>query len=330
MSASGLPLDFGGIECGDAAAAQAWAAQLSRADEVTRKLKPIDVHDFLALNIPPREMVLAPWLPTQGLAMIHAARGTGKTNLALAIAYAVASGSELMGWRPLKARKVLYLDGEMLAAPMQERLAGIVKTATATPEPRMLQIITPDFQPGGMPDIATIGGQVSLNEAIPEGTELIIVDSLSSLARGEGRENDAESWLPIAQWTLGQRVLGRSILFLHHSGKNGAQRGTSKREDLLDSVLALRKPADGQHTPHARFEIHVEKSRSLSALGPMLVEMMPQPDGGSTWAWKPLDETNVERIRKMSEDGMSKREIAEELKIARSTVYRILARAGKQ
>jgi PleD family two-component response regulator len=37
-----------------------------------------DVGEFLAREFQPREMMFAPWLPTQGIAMIHAERGIGK------------------------------------------------------------------------------------------------------------------------------------------------------------------------------------------------------------------------------------------------------------
>ncbi len=300
------------------------------ADKPKREpLRVTDVHSFLTMDIPPREMMLEPWLPCQGLAMIYGKRGTGKTYLALAIGYAVASGGGILGWRTPKARKVLYLDGEMLAAPLQERIAGIVRGSDREPEPGMLNIITPDLQKGSMPDLATFGGQAALSEVIPEETKLIIVDSLSSLVRGEGRENDAESWLPVAEWALAQRVAGRSVLFLHHAGKGGAQRGTSKREDLLDSVLALRPPAEYQPHKRARFELHIEKSRGLCAeFVPLEAELVGTEGGGVTWAARPVEETLTQRIVKLAEDGMGKREIAEELRVNRSTVYRTLARKG--
>ncbi len=290
-------------------------------------LRVVDVHSFLAMEIPPREMMLEPWLPCQGLAMVYAKRGTGKTYLALTIAYAVASGGAILGWKARKARKVFYLDGEMLAAPLQERLAAIARGSEIEPAPGMLHILTPDLQPGFMPDLATVGGQAALNEVIPPDTKLIVVDSISSLVRGEGRENDAESWLPVATWALSQRVAGRSVLFLHHAGKGGAQRGTSKREDLLDTVLALRPPADYEPQKAARFEIQVEKSRGLCAdFTPIEAELTGVGDGGVKWTYRPVEETLAQRIAKMAEDGMSKKEIAEELKVNRSTVYRALAR----
>ena len=55
----------------------------------------------------------------------------------------------------------------------------------------------------------------------------------------------------------------KSVLVIHHGGKSGQQRGTSRKEDVLDTVIALRKPPDYQADQGARFEIHFEKSRGF-------------------------------------------------------------------
>ena len=68
------------------------------------RLTVIDVTAFLALVIPPREMLLAPVLPAQGLAMLYAQRGIGKTHVALGIAYAVASGGVFPALRMIRCR----------------------------------------------------------------------------------------------------------------------------------------------------------------------------------------------------------------------------------
>jgi putative DNA primase/helicase len=72
--------------------------------------------------------------------------------------------------------------------------------------------------------------------------ELVILDNLSTLTTG--RENEAESWLPVQQWALSLRRRGISVLLDHHAGRNGEQREASKREDVLDTMLTLRHPAD--------------------------------------------------------------------------------------
>ena len=96
------------------------------------------------MNIAQRELILSPWLPKQGLAMLYAKRGVGKTHVALNIAYAVASGGSFLGWQADKPRSILYLDGEMPAATMQERLASIVMSHTEEAK-ASFTILTPDI-----------------------------------------------------------------------------------------------------------------------------------------------------------------------------------------
>ena len=57
------------------------------------RLRPLNLREFLELSLKPREMLLDPILPEKGLAMLYAARGTGKTHVAIGIAFAVATGS---------------------------------------------------------------------------------------------------------------------------------------------------------------------------------------------------------------------------------------------
>lgn len=66
-------------------------------------LKIINLSDFLSLDLPPRGLLLSPWLPEAGLTMIHAYRGVGKTHMSLNIAFAVATGGEFLGWKAPQA-----------------------------------------------------------------------------------------------------------------------------------------------------------------------------------------------------------------------------------
>jgi hypothetical protein len=65
-------------------------------DQPIPTLKSIGFDDFLAINMPPREMLLDPIVPERSLAMLYAPRGIGKTLLGLSIVLAVASGSPLL------------------------------------------------------------------------------------------------------------------------------------------------------------------------------------------------------------------------------------------
>ncbi len=125
----------------------------------TETLTSIALNDLLRKNLPPRENLLEPWLPKAGLAMIYAERGIGKTFLALEIALAVAYGDSLLSFNASIPRPVLYIDGEMPANTMQERLANIVKRKKATPNMIEPIFITPDLQNGVMPNLGTPAGQ---------------------------------------------------------------------------------------------------------------------------------------------------------------------------
>ena len=94
-------------------------------DQPVAALKSIGFDDFLAIDVPLREMLLDPILPERSLAMLYAPRGIGKTLLSLSIGLAVASGSPLLRWRHLGKRRVLYVDGEMPLVSLQERLRAI-------------------------------------------------------------------------------------------------------------------------------------------------------------------------------------------------------------
>lgn len=276
--------------------------------------------DLLKLELPPREDVLAPWLPTQGLAMVYAPRGIGKTWVGLGIAYAVASGGRFLSWSAPAARGVVYVDGEMPIVAMQQRLAAVANSADMEPTAPLI-VITPDVQTSGMPDISTEAGQALIDEHVTDDVGLIVVDNLSSLAR-TGRENEAESWQVVQTWALRHRAAGRSVLFIHHAGKGGAQRGTSRREDVLDTVIALRRPADYNPESGAVFEVHFEKARGIHGgdVAPFEARMATDAEGRQLWTTRTLEESTRERVAALLQDGLSQQDIAAELGLAKSTV----------
>jgi hypothetical protein len=300
-------------------------AKAERVEESTVSLRALEIEEFLALRLPPREYILSPIIPTHGLAMIHAPRGVGKTHIALGIAYAVASGTKFLRWTAPQARGVLFIDGEMPASTLQERLAHIVAASEREPG-APLRIITPDLQSAGMPDLSLADGQTAIGDSL-EGIDLIIVDNISTLCRS-GKENESESWLTVQSWALQQRAKGRSVLFIHHSGKGGAQRGTSKREDVLDTVIG-RRPPDYDPANGAVFELRYEKARGFYGKDaePFEAALTADEHGRQCWTMRTLEDSTYERIIRLLNDGLSQAEIAAELHLAKSTVHHYTKRA---
>jgi transposase len=289
-------------------------------------LSTIDVGELMEMPIPPLEPIMEPWLNRQSLGMIHAWRGTGKSWFTLWLAYCVAAGQDFLGWRVPKPQPVLYLDGEMQATVMQERLRQIRGALGITPAPGLLRILTPDLQERSLPNLADPGGQFLVDEQVRD-AQLVIVDNLSSLVR-HAEENDAASWLEVATWSLRLRRERRAILFVHHTGKGGKQRGTSKREDLLDVVIHLKHPGDYTSEQGARFEVRFEKARAVSGKQLQSFETQLRTDerGRLAWATSEVTLANDDRIGERWDLGMTPNEIAVELAVDRSTVYRALNR----
>lgn len=293
---------------------------LSQAIE-SQALNAFNLHDFLNLDIQPQENILAPIIKSQSLSMLFAKRGIGKTHVALGIGYAIASGGSFLQWKAPNPHRVLYIDGEMSAYSMQERLAQIVQGEDATVTPEYFKILTPDMQEMGMPDISTQEGQEKLEPFIRD-AEFIIVDNISTLAR-TGKENEAESWLPVQSWALNLRSRGKSILFVHHAGKSGQQRGSSRREDVLDMVMELRHPSDYQSDQGARFEVHFTKARHL--IGKEAEAFEAKLFDGQ-WSHLRIEDAEIKKVLDLQADGLSIREIADETGISKSRVQRILKR----
>jgi len=293
--------------------------------------KAYSIAEFLSITLPPRINLLSPWMPAQGLAMVYAPRGIGKTFFGLNVAYAVASGGSFLCWKAEAPMRVMYIDGEMPAVTMQERLASIVNSHEAEAAGDDLLIVTPDMQDGEpMPDLSTLEGQAAIAPLL-EGVRLIVVDNISTLCR-TGTENESDSWDVVQMWALKQRSAGRSVLFVHHAGKTGAQRGTSKREDVLDTVIALRRPGDYSPGQGAAFEVHFEKARGFSGddAEPMLCALDEDEHGKAVWTWRKLELATFDKVVSLANEGLTPVDIAEQLDVNKSTVSRHMKKARSQ
>jgi putative DNA primase/helicase len=301
----------------------ATAPPLSPSPPEPPRLQPVSLKDFLAKPIKPREMLLDPILPQKGLEMLYGTRGTGKTMVALGLAYALATGTNFLKWKADKARKVLLVDGEMPAADLQQRLSWHA-LATNTDPGDNLKILCGDLiEIGGVGNVGDPKVQAEL-EPYLAGIDVVILDNLSTLT-AVIRDNDAESWGPIQDYLLRLRRKNISVLIVHHAGKGGQQRGTSRREDVLDTVINLRRPSDYEPTEGARFEVHIEKARGATGdvLKPFEAKF-EERDNAAVWTTREIEDARRTEILMLHEDGMSLRKIAEAVGMGKSTVQRIL------
>jgi hypothetical protein len=288
-------------------------------------LKVLDAEQFLAEKFPPRTLMLPPWLPDKGLAMVFAPRGVGKTWFALAAGHAVATGGEFLRWRAPRPRRVLYIDGEMPAATLQARYLAVVDSAGIELARENFRLLAADIQRDGLPDLADSEAQQFYEPAIAD-AELIVVDNLSTIARGL-RENEADAFGPVQTWLLGQRAAGRSVLLVHHAGKGGGQRGTSRKEDVLDAVVSLSRPPGYSAAEGARFEVRFTKSRGFWGEDAEPFEARFADGRWSTAAI--VAEDGDEALAALRAEGHSFRAIAARTGVSKSEVGRRLKEGGK-
>ncbi len=207
---------------------------------------------------------------------------------------------------------------------MQDRSRAIAGLDPPEDLNAWFEVITPDLQEGVMPDLSTKEGQARLEPHLA-GVKLVVVDHISAFCR-TGVENEAESWLPMQAWILDLRRRGISVLLIHHDGKSGLQRGTSRREDVLDTVIQLRRPKDYEPEDGARFEVHFTKHRGFTGEDAAPVEAKLTTDGLGRARWEVINlgDKLTEEIRELNVEGLSLRDIAKRLGISKGKVERRL------
>ncbi|MCP4653675.1 MAG: AAA family ATPase [Candidatus Omnitrophica bacterium] len=294
-----------------------------------QKLKVIDGVDMLNYNVPSREMLLLPWLSGESINLLYAKRGVGKTQMALGLSAAVATQTSFLNWEAPSAQKVLYVDGEVPISELKKRVCRLQNSG------RKLRILNGSIQCFGMPNIRTTEGQDWLETVVCKDTKLIVIDNLSCLVGGN--ENDAESWDNIGEWAMRKRSQGVSVLFVHHAGKEGQQRGTSRREDLMDCIISLKHPKDYEAKQGARFEVRFEKARFLSGTEatPFTVNLKTEK-GKDIWnieenpTQKEKRAILLQKVAQLLEEGRSNTEIAIVLKRSRKHIWELSNKINSQ
>jgi putative DNA primase/helicase len=188
------------------------------------------------LQLVPRRRLLADWFCEGDLGFIFAFRGVGKTWLALAIAQALSTGGKLGEWQAREAVKVLYVDGEMPPDLMRSRCEGLDASNDN------LQFLNHEIlfdRSGKVLNVANREIQQAITQrCMASGVKVVILDNLSTLASGM-RENEADSWELVNSWLLDLRRRKVAVVIVHHAGRSGEMRGTSKREDNVFWIIAL-------------------------------------------------------------------------------------------
>lgn len=280
----------------------------------------LSYQDLMAKTIV-RERLLT-WLPEGGLAMVYAARGLGKTFFALFLSYSIACSKRFMCWDILKNAPCLYVDGEMSLVEMKERAQKIF--AVPPPNWHMLshEIFFNQFERDLY--ITNFEIQNAILKMIDEhGIKFLVLDNLSSLCRI--KEDKSDDWRNVMQpFLMACRRRGVAVLTVHHTSKSGDQRGTSTREDPLDTSIKLSK-LDNEKNNGASFYLEFTKNRSCfgNDVKKLAIKLIDR-NGFLDWDIISVEQNTKNQmlnlITQAGEEGISAADIAEELGISQSMV----------
>jgi len=276
------------------------------------------------LPIKPRKFLVGQWMREGDTGFVYGERGSGKTWFIDAIATHLSTGTELFDWTIPEAVDVLLIDGEMPGDETRLRLMGM------SPKNERLYVLHHEllFDRTGLamnltdPQLQRVITELCIRKNI----KLLILDNLSCLFSAL-KENDADEWEKALNWLLDLRRRRIAVLIVHHAGKSGQMRGTTRREDSAFWVIRIEE-VKGRSTEEkgARFQITFTKQRNSDS---------PEWNREVTFQTEANGEISIGsegfsfdgKVLQLIQDGLSTAtEIAEELGVAKSTVSKAAKR----
>jgi putative DNA primase/helicase len=156
--------------------------------------------------------------------------------------------------------------------------------------------------------------------------KLWIIDNLASLASGLD-ENKKQDWDPINQWLLELRFAGISTIMLHHTNKEGGQRGTSAREDNIDASILLKQPHDYIPEDGARFIVHFSKARvptkDLKLVSDTEIKLIEDESGNYLWVHTNVRQERKLEVIKLLDEGLDQKSICDAVGYSKGQVSKI-------
>lgn len=298
---------------------------LHREGSITVNSMVVELDIFREMEMPEIKMIMSPWLSFGSTHMIYAKRGVGKTFFSMSLSLAAVCGSDFGEWELCEPVNTLYVDGEMLPQKMKERVLSLQSNYSGKQKNWYILSSGINLQNNGLAiNIAKPYWQDFIyNEVTSKDIKLIFLDNISALTPGI-EENESTSWDVIAAWINKLKQTGCAVVLVHHAGKGGQQRGTSAREDALDTVIFLKKTTDDA-TVGVDVDIIFEKSRHIAgaAVTSVNAKLITEP-GTSNLIWNINSAGTSKRneVVQLLVDGKSIDEVKDILKMAKSTVVK--------
>ena len=284
----------------------------------------------------PIEYAIEPLLSRRGTGMVYGWRGTGKSWVCTQMAVDIAMGAQSIWgghrgggghWTISRPFRQLYVYGEMDESEVQERVRTLARMrGSDIPSDEQLGTMCMDYQKNWRPKISTPRDRKFIEDRlIGEGYEGLWLDNLSTLWP-VSKEAEGERDAILADWYADLNQRGIWVIWLHHAGKSGEQRGGSEKEDMLSFVAKLRRPANYKPHQQLRVEVHIEKNRHKclvpKALMPFEISLVKDANGISQWVTQPALAAQRVAAFENFKNHMPTMLVAQEVGVSRATAYR--------
>jgi hypothetical protein len=198
------------------------------------ELPPLTPAEWRDRDLPKEDLLIGYWMSTTSRILLSADTGLGKTNLGMTLAGHLGAGIDFLHWQIPRARRALFIDGEMSALVFKERIADVARRlGNLPPEARFLSHEdVKDWQP-----LNTEAGQRYIHEIVTQtAAEAVFFDNVMALILGDMRDEDAwRDTMPLIMQLTARRV---GQLWFHHTGHDASRSyGTKTREWKMDTVI---------------------------------------------------------------------------------------------
>ena len=296
----------------------------------TPKTKPqglvtLSLNQFVAREYPPILYYMYPIISNECLGMIFALPGKGKTLFSLELGWRCSQGLDFMDWKfndMVKPPPVLYVEGEMSARQVQDRVTAMIDRDKGMKEldlDNFFIAVLKDQPNESYQKLQTPEGRLNVERKADEifkitgKKPIIFLDNIRFLM-GNFNEKEGQDWIAFVTWLATLRAKGYSTFFLHHAVNTGEKAsGSGYQESNLDVSIKLSQPEENSATDHnsdhftqIQFEFKKMRENVLGQMTPFIA-VVDREKG--TWSKFPVLNKTERKIKSMLDSGKGAKDI---------------------
>jgi len=144
-------------------------------------------------------------------------------------------------------------------------------------------------------------------------------------------ENKSHEWKIVQSWFLTLRSMGKTVILVHHSGKDTTgYRGTSRMLDCVDTAISLQAiDEDGLEDENInikKIKVSYRKARGFGGKDALAFEINLS---NGFWSHRSSEQSDLERVVDLLKEGLTQQVIAQEIGCKQSKISKLKKKAIK-